>query len=139
MTVKEYLYQTITLNRKINELAENVTRLEQVVMRTTPAVSDMPKSPGRNTRSNEIAQTALIDMKIELNSEIDKLIDLKEEIRELITRLDDSNQKLVLCLRYIDLRSWESIAEIMDRSVRSLHMIHGNALQNLEGKCEINN
>lgn len=48
----------------------------------------------------------------------------------MISLLSDRDEQLVLRFRYIDGCTWEDIAGILNVSVRTVHRIHGSALQN---------
>ncbi len=59
-----------------------------------------------------------------------RLITLREEISSQISLLSDRDEQLVLRFRYVDGCTWEDIAGILNVSVRTVHRIHGSALQN---------
>ena len=57
------------------------------------------------------------------------LICLKEEINKAIDKLDNRDEQLLLRYRYLDNCTWEEIAAMLNVSIRSVHRIHGMALQ----------
>lgn len=70
----------------------------------------------------------MIDLKWEINAEIDELVDTKREIVRFIKQIDNSSYRLLLELRYVNLCTWENIAEIMDLSLSTVYRMHGSAL-----------
>ncbi len=71
----------------------------------------------------------IMDLEKELNNHIKEFIDLKSEITKKIDELPDMEYRLVLMLRYLDFKTWEEIAEIMNYSVRWIYKLHGLALK----------
>lgn len=69
-----------------------------------------------------------IDLKWEINAEIDRLVDVKREIMKFIGQIDNNSYRLLLELRYVNLCTWERIAEIMDVSLSTVYRMHGSAL-----------
>lgn len=57
---------------------------------------------------------------------------VKIEVTDMIAKLPDVNQQLVMTERYVNLKTWERIAEEMNTSVRIVQKIHGKALPVLE-------
>src|SRR5690625_7581780 len=70
-----------------------------------------------------------IEVAEEINDKIDNLVDLKLSVSNEIDRLDKSEHRILLRLRYINLQSFESIAVSMGYDIRQVHRLHGNALQ----------
>ena len=71
-------------------------------------------------------------MEQKIKSEIDRYVDLQNEIRETINKLKNNDEKLLLRYKYIFFMTWEEVAEKMNVSMRTVHRIHGNALNNLQ-------
>lgn len=67
-----------------------------------------------------------------LNKKIDDLIALKLKISNEIDLLDKGDERIVLRKKYINLMTFEQIAVDIDYDIRSVHRIHGNALQSLD-------
>jgi len=59
------------------------------------------------------------------------LVRLKEEINAAIDMLASRDEQLLLRYRYLDDFTWEEIARMLNVSLRTVHRIHGSALQNL--------
>lgn len=67
-----------------------------------------------------------------LNFEIDTLVDFKNEVRETIGKLKRPEERLVLRLRYLQDRSWEQIAGVLETSTKAVEDLHRKALLHLD-------
>lgn len=128
MTVKEYLNRARYLDREIDAKIDHLERIDSMVNRVTPVLSDMPADPCRDNHKREKLLVKMIDLKWEINEEIDKLVDTKREIMEFISKIGSNSYRLLLELRYVNLCTWERIAEIMDISLSTVYRMHGAAL-----------
>lgn len=127
MTVKEYLSRARSLDREIEAKLDHIEKLDAMVNRATPILSDMPGGT-MDTAKRERFIVKMIDLKWEINAEIDKLVDIKSELNQFIGNIGNSNHRLLLELRYINICTWEKIAEIMDLSLSTVYRMHGSAL-----------
>ena len=85
---------------------------------------------GRENRRGRI-----VDLQAEIRKEIAELVSLIGEIHEKIELLENPTEKAVLTERYINVKSWEEIAEIISYSERNTKYIHGRALKNFALFC----
>ncbi len=67
-----------------------------------------------------------------LHFEIDTLVDFKSEVRETIGKLKNPEERLVLRLRYLQDRSWDQIAGILETNTKTITDLHKKALLHLE-------
>ncbi|MCD7764025.1 MAG: DUF1492 domain-containing protein [Lachnospiraceae bacterium] len=65
-----------------------------------------------------------------ITAEIDRLVNLKTEMLAAIEDMENTEEKLLLKYRYFEGHTWEEIAVRMSVSIRTMHRIHGSALQN---------
>lgn len=128
MTVKEYLNRARFLDKEIDAKIDHLERIDSMVNRVTPVLSDMPADPCKDNHKREKLLVKMIDLKWEINEEIDKLVDTKREIVKFISQIDNSSYRLLLELRYVNLCTWERIASVMDITERSVYRMHGAAL-----------
>ncbi len=128
MTIKEYLNRSRYLDREIDAKIDHLERIDSMVNRVTPVLSDMPADPSRDNHKREKLLVKMIDLKWEINEQIDELVDTKREINKLIEKIPTKEHKLLLELRYVNLFSWEKISEQMDISLRHVYRLHGAAL-----------
>lgn len=54
------------------------------------------------------------------------------DVTDLAAQLPDVSQQMVVTKRYVDMESWEQIAEEMGSTVRTVQKLHGKALPRLE-------
>ena len=134
MTPKQYLRQAYRLNELINSDLEELAQLKALSTSiSSPNLSGMPHSASRSNEAPFAKCIAkIIDLEAIINAEIDRFVDLKKDIREAINTVKDQNERLVLKLRYIEFLKWELVASKMDLSLKQVHRIHGNALQNIK-------
>ena len=64
----------------------------------------------------------------ELEQSRKKLIFTIAEVSEEISKVKDVNQEVVMTRRYIDLMSWDEIAQTADLKMRTVQKCHGHAL-----------
>ena len=128
MTVKEFLNRARYLDKEIDAKIDHLERIDSMVNRVKPVLSDMPADPCRDNRKREKLLVKMIDLKWEVNEEIDKLVDTKREIMQLIEKVPKKEYKLLLEMRYVNLYTWEKIAEQLEVAVRHVYRMHGAAL-----------
>ena len=113
MTAKEYLSQAYWLDRRINSKLEQLSSLNDIATRSTSVMSDDVVSRTRNVHAMEDVIAKIVDMKAEVNAEIDRLVDLKREISRMIGMIDDPELQVLLELRYLNYLKWSEIADKM--------------------------
>ncbi|MBE5825284.1 MAG: DUF1492 domain-containing protein [Butyrivibrio sp.] len=131
MNAKEYLNQGFLINERIDAKLEQIAMLRSLATKTSVTLSDMPGDPNKGKSRVEAIVVKIIGLQEEISADIDRLVDLRKEIMGVIDEVEDPEESLVLNLRYINNLSWEDIASQMDCSVRSVHRIHGRALENI--------
>jgi DNA-directed RNA polymerase specialized sigma subunit len=132
-TTKEYLKQTFKLDVEINTLIETVESLEASATKVTTILDPNKVGSGSfNIDSREQTIVKMCDLKNKINQKIDELVDLKSNVYEQIAKIDNSDYRLLLTLRYVNLKSFEEIAVLMNYTYRHITRLHGNALQYFE-------
>lgn len=132
MTAREYLSQAYRLDSRINSKIDQVSALNDLATKCTSNITGMPKAPrqGQSTMADAVAK--LIDLRAEINRDIDRLVDLKGELMRTIKTVDDIDCQLLLEGRYLCYKSWEQIAVEMGLRVRRIYDIHNTALEKVE-------
>jgi len=130
MTAKEYLSQARRLDERINSKIQQVDSLNALATKCTSTLTDMPKNPGDSTSRMEDVIVKIIALEEEINQDIDRLVDLKAEMMRAIEAVADPDEQLVLQYRYLDNCNWEEIGTRLGVSSRTVHRVHGSALQN---------
>lgn len=129
---KEYLSQAYRIDQRINSKIEQVSALNNMAMKATSTISDMPGRATRNIHQMEDVVAKIIDLQNEINAEIDELVDLKAEIMGVIKGLDNLEYQTLLELRYLCFKPWEQIAIDLGYSINNVFKMHRKALEVLE-------
>jgi hypothetical protein len=72
MTAKEYLSQVGKIQTRIKCLSEQVQFMREAAENVTSVISDMPRSPNRNTSRLENSVVRIVDLEEKLQAELDK-------------------------------------------------------------------
>ena len=129
MNAKEYLRQAWNIDQRIKDKLDQVARLKEMTMNVTSVISDMPRNATPNPQKMEDAVLRLAEMESEIDADIGRLVNLKIEIMQTIWRVEDTNCRTLLEMRYINFKSWEEIETAMGITVRWLHRLHAKALR----------
>ena len=132
MTAKEYLNQARHLDALINCRLREIDYWRDLLSSVSGTRFDgMPHSPNRPTEAPFVRCLEKIDeIQRSVEEKITYLVRLKEEINTAIDKLENRDEQLVLRYRYLDDCTWEEISRMLNVSLRTVHRIHGSALQN---------
>ena len=132
MTAKEYLNQARHLDALINCRLREIDYWRDLSSSVSGTRFDgMPHSPNRPTEAPFVRCLEKIDeIQRSVEEKITYLVRLKEEINTAIDKLENRDEQLVLRYRYLDDCTWEEISRMLNVSLRTVHRIHGSALQN---------
>ena len=132
MTAKEYLNQARHLDALINCRLREIDYWKELSSSVSGMRFDgMPHSPTRPTEAPFVRCLEKIDeIQRSVEEKIAYLVRLKEEINTAIDKLESRDEQLVLRYRYLDDCTWEEISRMLNVSLRTVHRIHGSALQN---------
>ena len=127
---KAYLLKYSKCNKKISLLIEELYLWETRATKITSINTGMPKGNGTSDKiSSSVAR--IIQIKEELQSEIDKLSDMTGKVYKAINSLNDPTLETLLMYRYIRGLSWEEIAVKMNYSRMQVCRMHGKALSKM--------
>lgn len=126
---KRYLQQIRLYDSRIDIKCEELRRLEEMVLRITPTLKDDISSSGGSQDKFADTIAKIVDLKAEINRDIDRFVDAKQKISGTLDKLSDPDQLKVLHKRYAQYKTWEQIACDMNMSYRNVCYIHGKALQ----------
>lgn len=132
MTAKEYLNQARHLEAFINCRLREIDYWKDLLSSVSGTRFDgMPHSPNRPTEAPFVRCIEKID-EIQRNVEekVAQLIRLRDEINTRIDMLESYEEQVLIRYRYIDGCTWEEIGHMLNVSLRTVHRIHGSALQN---------
>ena len=133
MTAKEYLNQARHLDALINCRLREIDYWRDLSSSVSGTRFDgMPHIPNRPTEAPFVRCLEKIDeIQRSVEEKVAYLVRLKEEINTAIDMLENRDEQLVLRYRYLDDCTWEEISRMLNVSLRTVHRIHGSALQNL--------
>lgn len=137
MTAKQFLSQAIRLDLQISAGMQEACRLRSLAEQVTVVLSPDQMRRGK-TPSLEAAAVQLVQLEEDIVRDIQRLVRAKREIREAIARLPRAEERVLLQLRYLCGKKWESIAVEMNYSWRQVHNIHNRALKNIAHYCTLN-
>ncbi|MCD8365250.1 MAG: flagellar biosynthesis protein FliA [Clostridiales bacterium] len=131
MTAKEYLKQARNLDALINSHIREKEDLQHMAYSiSSPSLGERVQT-SRNADApyvRTLEKIMLLEDRI--TAEIDRLVNLKTEMLAAIEDMENTEEKLLLKYRYFEGHTWEEIAVRMSVSIRTVHRIHGSALQN---------
>lgn len=134
MTNKEYLSQVYLLELKIKKLKVRSEEFERLSNTVPGSNYDGIRVDG--TYNQEAPYVKWIVKKSEVDNKIvtlqKELERLKVEILEVIENLENEDHKNVLIMRYLDIQTWEKIAEKLYCSTSTVKRWHGQALSNIK-------
>lgn len=131
MNAKEYLKQARKLDALINCRMRELQYWRELADGVSGCNFQPHYNPNTPTEAPFVRCIEKIDaIERELDTKIDALVDLKREIGAAIDKLEDHDEQLLLRYRYFENRSWEEIGHMLHVSSRTVHRIHGSALQN---------
>lgn len=132
MTAKEYLQQARFLDARINSKIQQISSLNELAMKCTATISDMPRNPNRGGSNMADAVCKIVDLQEEINLDIAKLVDLKREIMGVIKSVPNVEYQTLLEKRYLCFITWEQIAVDLNYSIQHTYRMHDAALKEIE-------
>lgn len=130
MTTKEYLNQARHLDALIHCRLREIDYWRDLSSSVSGSSFEEHHNPNRPTEAPFVRCLEKIDeIQHSVEEKVAYLICLKEEINKAIDKLDNRDEQLLLRYRYLDNCTWEEIAAMLNVSIRSVHRIHGMALQ----------
>ena len=131
MTAKEYLNQARHLDALINCRLREIDYWRDLSSSVSGSNFEPRYNPNRPTEAPFVRCLEKIDaIQRDVAEKVAYLVCLKETINTAIDKLTSREEQLVLRYRYLDNCSWEEISQMLNVSLRTVHRIHGSALQN---------
>lgn len=132
MDSKEYLQQVQDSDLMIKDKMEELADLE--ILATLLGSLGKGERVQNSGSQDKMAETVckIVDLKKEIQTEIDNLLKLKREIRNIINRVSEPLLMSILHKRYLQYKSWEEISVELSISYRHTTRLHRLALQNVE-------
>lgn len=132
MTPKEYLNQTYRINELIQSNVREIGKLRALLYCvSTPSDGKVDKTPSSDAPFVRTLEK-ILELEADSDKKIDRLVTVQKEIREVIEAVEDTDERLILRLRYLEHCSWEDISKVMNFSLTQCHRIHKSALKNVK-------
>ena len=130
MTAKEYLNQARHLDALINCRLREIDYWRDLSSSVSGSNFEPHYNPNKPTEAPFVRCLEKIDtIQRDVAEKIAYLVRLKGEINTAIDALEMRDEQLVLRYRYLDDCTWEEISRMLNVSLRTVHRIHGSALQ----------
>ena len=133
MRAKEYLNQIRFLDKEIQSLLEQVSKLRSSLERCTTRITDEPR---KTNTGDSLPDTVskIIELENKIDGLADKQIDLKGHIISKISCMESSLYRTILIHRYINFKKWEEIARTLHYSRAQINRLHAVALKEFDNK-----
>ena len=128
---KEELKEYTETKREIEIIKEKIECLEsKKTSIKSMIIDDMPKSEPEQDRLGQLLVQIeeLIDL---YNEKQDKLLKQQLEIEKCIDRLEDSADRNIMRLRYLDGYTWERMCVLLNYSWNGIHKKHRKILEKI--------
>lgn len=134
LTPKQYLSQAHHLNELIDSDIAELSMLEATCDGLSSLAFDKENIQTSGFPVSPLERTIIKieSVKEKINWEIDSFIDLKEEIRNAINQLSDTDERLILRLRYVLFKEWSEIQSTFGREERQIYSLHQKALNHFK-------
>lgn len=129
MESAKYLREIKRLDSIINSGIAEMDAIYAMITRITPVLKDDVVTGSGNSDKIGNAIAKLVDMREELNRDVDKLVDKKREASALLKKLQNPLHYEVLHKRYVMFETFEQIALEIGKTYRWVCVLHGRALQ----------
>ena len=130
MTAKKYLNQARHLDALINCRLREIDYWRDLSSSVSGSNFEPHYNPNKPTEVPFVRCLEKIDtIQRDVAEKIAYLVRLKGEINTAIDALEMRDEQLVLRYRYLDDCTWEEISRMLNVSLRTVHRIHGSALQ----------
>ncbi|BED92177.1 MAG: hypothetical protein CfP315_0771 [Candidatus Improbicoccus pseudotrichonymphae] len=132
--VKEFLNQSYKIEKRIDSKLEQIKTLKVLAEKVNSVFSDMPKNPAMNPHVMEETISKLVDLETEISDDLKDLVKTKEEAIHFIKSIENKEFQIILEIRYLCYKSWDSIANNMNFSIQNIFKLHFKALKSIENK-----
>ena len=131
MEAKEYLESYRLIQTRINVLRAEIDRLRAEAESVSIRLDGMPKGQGGNDKMSRLV-AEMADLESTLTSEMSGLYMRRQKIIVQLGKLKSHKHQVLLQKRYIECKTWETIAYEMDITWRHCYRLHGSALAEFE-------
>ena len=132
MKAKEYLLQYKRMKMKLASLEADIEATREEREQINADLNGLPRGSAISDRTGNLA-TALADMEMELVNTREETLAICRDVINTINQIEDQTLARLLHLRYIELKTWNQIADEMYFSSRWVYgALHSAALKEVE-------
>ena len=118
----------IEIKQKIDELE----RLKNTLFRS-PQLKEISVQESKVGLKDD-TYVKIMEYKDTIEKKIEELVDLKQRVLNVIDSIDDTEKRLILTMRYVNLRTWEQIERDLPMSRKTMFIVHKKAVKEFDTK-----
>lgn len=127
MTAREYLSQMYRINEQIKEMQEEIAHLRALSEKATAAYGSAPSGGSQGGRENIIVKS--MELEKAVLDGIMRILELRHTVIESISKVRQTECRMVLEKRYLHYKRWEQIAVDLNYSIDHIFYLHRKALR----------
>jgi len=128
---KDYLSKIKHIDSDIRSRQSELDQLRQTIALKTSTIKAEVIQETRQGAFDE-RYMKLIEQAEEINVKIDELVDEKVRVSNKIDLMDDRVSRIILREKYINLKTFEEIAELLGYELSWVTRLHGKALKDFK-------
>lgn len=128
MTPKEYLQQYRDAVRRAAAAQDHLDELRSMATRITPNYSSEGGGTHQTGDKLGAAVARIMDAESRVSDELEMLEATEREVVKTIDSVENKTLRTLLYERYINDKTWEQIAVLMNYTYRRVTQLHGKAL-----------
>ena len=118
----------IEIKQKIDELE----RLKNTLFRS-PQLKEISVQESKAGLKDD-TYVKIMEYKDTIEKKIEELVDLKQRVLNVIDSIDDTEKRLILTMRYVNLKTWEQIERDLPMSRKKMFIVHKKAVKEFDTK-----
>ena len=122
-----------SLQKKITCGKEQIKFLEKLIEEIEYDLKDIDVSKKISKKYLDTCNKSIEKIKKQVLNDVKKSVRVMGEIYNVINKLDNTNYKIILIYKYIDMHTYEEIEELTHISRSNLFRYHKKALEELQG------
>ena len=126
--LKRIRFVDIEIKQKLDELA----RLENTLF-SSPQLKQVSVQESKAGLKDD-TYVKIMGYKDTIEKKIEELVDLKRRVLNVIDSIDDTEKRLILTMRYVNLKTWEQIERDLPMSRKTMFIVHKKAVKEFDTK-----
>lgn len=126
--LKQIRLVDIEIKQKIDELE----RLKNTLFRS-PQLKEISVQESKVGLKDD-TYVKIMEYKDTIEKKIEELVDLKQRVLNVIDSIEDTEKRLILTMRYVNLKTWEQIERDLPMSRKTMFIVHKKAVKEFDTK-----